>query len=155
MYTAPQLKLLAELNLRPESNLLLTKKAQINKQPPMKEFPQRSGNLETPVKNKHKNLMGQPENPHGTMSDKPGRESSEHTVHATPTSMEDPTGLENLGEPLERGLSTGTVNDNDASVHPNVKKTAPQRLEGPAENPGKQRATSFGNRYPGARNVRF
>lgn len=154
MHTAPQLRLLAELNLRPELDPLVVKKANINKQQPLGEFPSRSGNLETPVKPKHKGLMGQPQNPHGTVADKPGRPSSENSVHAVPTSMEDPSGLVNLGEPLDRGLSNQIVG-NDASIHPAIKKTAPQRLEGPAENPGKQRATSFGNRYPGTRNVSF
>lgn len=150
MYTAPQLRLLAELNLTPQPALATTKKKNINKQPPMGEFPVRSGNLDTPVKPKYKGLMGQPQDPH--LADKPGRPSSENSIHAVPTSMKDPTGLTNLGEPLKKGLSNHKVGD-DASIHPAVKKMAPQRYEGPAENPGKQRATSFGNRYPGARNV--
>jgi hypothetical protein len=132
----------------------LMKKAGINKQPPTKEFPQRSGNLETPAKNlRHRKFMGQDPSGRGTMADKPGRESSENSVHATPTTMDDPSGIEgeeNLGEPLSRGLSDGLVGD-DATMHPSAKKHKPTRLQGPAEDPGAQTWTSFGNRYPGAR----
>lgn len=144
--TSPQRMLLAELDLGK-----LIKKAGINKQPPMQDFPQRSGNLETPAKKpRHRKFMGQDPEGRGTMADKPGRESSEHSVHATPTTMDDPTGLENLGEPLSRGISDNMVGD-DASMHPSAKKHKPTRLQGPAEDPGAQTYTSFGNRYPGAR----
>lgn len=145
--TAPQLALLNELNLTK-----LLKKANINKQYPLKKYPNRSGNLETPVKPKHKGLMGQPDNPYGTRSDKHGRPSSEYTVHARPTSMKDPTGLTNLGEPLDRGISDENVGD-DANMHPSSKKHKPTRLQGPAENPGAQTWTSFGNRYPGTKSI--
>ena len=146
--TSAQRALLVEIDLGK-----LIKKAGINKQPPMKEFPQRSGNLETPAKKpRHRKFMGQDPDGRGTMADKPGRESTEGSVHAKPTSMEDPTGLENLGEPLGRGLSNGLTGD-DASMHPNGKKHNPTRLQGPAEDSGAQTYTSFGNRYPGARSV--
>lgn len=144
-FTAPQLKLIIEMDLAK-----LVSKQFINKQYPIAEYPPRSGNLETPTKPEHKGLMGQPQNPHGTMADKPGRETSENSVHAVPSSMRDPTGLITLGQPYQRRLSDGVVGD-DASMHPSTTKAKPTRLQGPAENPGDQTYTSFGNRYPGAR----
>ena len=70
--------------------------------------------------------------------------------------MEDPTGLENLGEPFEHGLQGPMSPDengvgDDAASHPN-RGHKPTRLQGPSETPGRQGYTSFGNRYPGARN---
>lgn len=145
--TAPQLALLNELDINK-----WIKKRNINRVNHMKDYPQRSGNLETPVKPKHKGLMGQPDNPHGSMADKPGRPSSENSVHARPTTMKDPSGLENLGEPLERGISDDNVGD-DANMHPSTKSYKPTRLQGPSETPGKQTWTSFGNRYPGTKSM--
>lgn len=142
--TSPQRMLLSEVDLGK-----LIKKAGINKKA---SGVSHSGNLETPTKKiRHRKFMGQDPDGRGTMADKPGRESSEGSVHAEPTSMEDPTGLENLGEPLERGLSDGLVGD-DASSHPSSKKHSP-RITRVAEDPGRQRTNSFGNRYPGARGV--
>jgi hypothetical protein len=150
--TSAQMALLNELNIAK-----MLKKAGIHTDYPTnkKEYPQRSGNLETPVKQKHKGLMGQPNNPHGTMADKPGRPSSEDTVHARPTSMKDPSGLENLGEPLSRGISDQNVGD-DANMHPSSKKHKPTRSHGPTETPGANQSktwTSFGNRYPGIKSM--
>lgn len=143
-WTSPQRMLLNELDLGK-----LIKKAGINKKASTVSH---SGNLETPAKNpRHRKFMGQDPEGRGTHADKPGRASSEDSVHATPTSMEDPSGLKNLGEPLKRGLSDGLVGD-DASMHPSSTKHKPTRLQGPAEKPGKQTWTGFGNRYPGTRN---
>ena len=152
-YTAPQLQLLQELTLRPQVDLKLAKKSGLNNERvKLAQYPSRSGNFETPVKNKHKKLMGQPENPHGTRADKLGRESSEASVHAVPTTQDDPTGLRNMGQPYQRGVLNNPASDDDAEKHPN-KSTKPQRLQGPSETPGKQTYTGFGNRYPGVRNV--
>lgn len=141
--TAPQKELLREMDLNK-----LIKKALINKQPSKVSH---SGNLETPPKNpRHRRFMGQGDG-HGTMGDKPGRPPAKN-VRAEPTSMEDPSGLENLGEPYDRGLSDNLVGD-DASMHPSSSVQKPRRLQGPSETPGKQTWTSFGNRYPGTRNA--
>lgn len=143
--TSPQRMLLNEIDLGK-----LIKKAAINKQQPMQDYPQRSGNLETPAKNpRHRKFMGQDPEGRGTMADKPGRPEAKN-VRPAPTTMDDPTGLENLGEPLSRGLSDGLVGD-DASMHPSSKKHKPTRLQGPAEDSGAQTWTNFGNRYPGTR----
>jgi len=134
----------------------LFKKAGINKKA---SGVNSSGNLETPAKKpRHRKFMGQDPEGRGTMSDKPGRPEAEN-VHAEPTPADDPSGLTNLGgidDILKSGLSgpmspDGMAGD-DASLHPN-KKHKPTRLQGPAENPGAQTYTSFGNRYPGARHV--
>jgi len=147
--TSPQKMLLSEFSMGELDFGKLIKKSLINKQASKAS---RSGNLETPLKDpKHRKMMGQSDNPHGTRADKPSRPQAEN-IRATPTSMEDPSGLIDLGEPLERGLSDNAVGD-DASFHPSSTKQKPTRLQGPSETPGKQTWTSFGNRYPGARNV--
>ena len=80
------------------------------------QFPQRSGNLETPLADPDKKrLMGQPENPHGTRADKPGRESSvtgsSRETSGTPmgvrSSAEAPTRpvMTSMGQPFERAAS--------------------------------------------------
>jgi hypothetical protein len=120
MWTAPQRRLLLELNLTPKPDVRLSKKSKAiaPNSTKAKEFPKRSGNLETPLTNpQHRRMMGQPENPHG------------------------------LGEPFERGIVDPIVGD-DAGVHPSIKKYAPERQQGPSETPGRQTWTSFGNRYP-------
>lgn len=140
--TSPQRQLLAEFDF-----LKLSKKAGINKEPPMKEFPQRSGNLETPDPNpRRRKFMGQ--QTYGSQSSKPGRESSEKTVHAKPTSMDDPTDLEELGHYHELDISDDNDGEHD-EYYPRAKSNKPIRLQGPAEDPGNQSYTSMGNRYPG------
>ncbi len=148
--TSPQRMLLNELDLDNLGKFFkkASKKVFINKKASGVDS---SGNLETPPKNpRHREFMGQPENPHGTMADKPGRPDSsdvgENSIHATPTSMEDPTGLINLGEPLGRGLSF-TSDSSDA--HPSAKHKPVLQRQG--EKPGTMSWNSFGNRYPGAR----
>ncbi len=156
MWTAPQRRLLLELNLTPKPDVRTAKKAKAvaPNSSKEKEFPKRSGNLETPLTNpQHRKLMGQPDNPHGTMSDKLGRPPAKN-IHPEPTTIndpsEDPTGLINLGEPYERGIVDPIVGD-DAGIHPAYKKHKPARQQGPSETPGRQTYTGFGNRYPGAR----
>lgn len=140
--TSPQRALLNEFDLGK-----WIKKAGINKKA---DTSSRSGNLETPAKNpRHRKFMGQDPEGRGSQSDKPGRPDSD--PRAKPTSMDDPTGLENLGEPYEHGLSgpmspDGGVGD-DAASHPS-QGHKPTRLQGPSETPGKQSWNSFGNRYP-------
>ena len=147
--TSPQRALLNEFDLGK-----LFKKGLINKKASGVDS---SGNLETPAKKpRHRKFMGQDPEGRGTMSDKPGRPDSD--PGAKPTTMDDPTGLENLGEPFDHGLSgpmspDGNTGD-DAAFHPSKKNFKPTRLQGPAEDSGAQTYTSFGNRYPGARNFK-
>jgi len=164
MWTAPQRRLLLELNLIPEPDARTAKKSKANapNSSKAKKFPERSGNLETPLTNpQHRKLMGQPENPHDTMSDKIGRPQAQNvrpkkTTVGEPTvndPSDDPSGLENLGHWHERGIIDPVVGD-DAAIHPSIKKHSPARLQGPSETPGKQTYTGFGNRYPGARGIK-
>lgn len=107
-----------------------------NPQAKLKEYPKRSGNLETPVKPEHKGLMGQPTNPHGSVIDKPGRESS---VASSRPRMVD------LGQPFERGLSDGPLDDGvDALPVDKSGDDYKTRREGPAEDSGRKRDGSLG-----------
>jgi len=157
MWTAPQQRLLLELNLLPKPDQREIKKSGATKADHSKQFPQRSGNLETPLTNpQHRKLMGQSDNPHGTRADKVGRPQAkgiraEPNKAGKPEEMEDPTGLKNLGQPFDRGLVEPLVGD-DAEISKNDEKHKPQRMQGPSETPGRQTWTSFGNRYPGGRN---
>ena len=159
--TSPQRMLLNELDLnlgdlfgQAARNLVQTKK-NINKKASKVDS---SGGLETPPKDlRHREFMmgKQSKNSHGTIANKVGRPDSgdvgENSVHAIPTSMEDPTGLINLGEPLDRGLSYNLTGD-DANAHPNSKHSPKLDRLGEKSNEGKD-WSSFGNRYPGARNT--
>jgi len=123
-----------------------------------KKQPYRSGNLETPPADpEHRSLMGipdLPQSPHGTMADKPGMP----TMTASPQ-------MSSLGQPFDRARqlnkNQGISNPigDDASLHSVDTNENPgkSRLDAPAENPGKQRAStrakwhSFGKAYPGRR----
>lgn len=144
--TSPQ-KLLLDFDI-----LKLSKKANINKQPPMDKYPYRSGNLETPPKKiKHRIMMGQTPDGKGTMADKRGRKSSEDSVHPKNNELGTPEDLdfENIGDPLEIDITNKSVGYDANYVK--TRKYKPLRLQGPTETPGAQRYTSFGNRYPGVK----
>lgn len=169
MYTAPQRRLLKEFASRfsaPKLDPYIAARmglgSEQSKNADNKQG-KRSGNLE--FSTKHKKLMGQSDNPHQTRAQKPGRPpasrtrpegASEETGSIAAMSnifRDDPSGLTDLGEPYTRGLSQQMVG-NDAELHPS-KGTAPARIQGFAENPGKQSWTGFGNRYPGSKTGNF
>jgi hypothetical protein len=123
-----------------------------------------SGNLDGggTVAQKHRGLMGLRGSSHETRATKTGlpapsgtrpegdAEEPEGLSASINVFRNDPSGLNDMGTPLvTRGISQQMVGD-DANIHPSEGQK-PARLEGPAEDSGNQRATSFGNRYPGAR----
>lgn len=130
-----------------------------NPQAQLRAYPKRSGNTETPVAPKHKGLMGQPNNPYGTVHDKLGREPSISGSSRKPTEL--PTGsddvgmtkaqrtsrpvLVDLGQPFERGLSDDPLGDAVDTIP--VDKDGSDyktRRDGPAEDPGRKRDGSLG-----------
>jgi len=134
--------------------------------------PYLSGNLETPVKPEHKGLMGQPDNPHGTMADKPGREPSitgssrkpgetptgilnkfvgpaSAQTRPTETSVGSPDNISiDMGDPYSR-VTDGYLPDplHDAvESQPVDRNDRPTdfKQEGPAQDPGRVRSGSLG-----------
>lgn len=114
------------------------------------QFPQRSGNLETPLADPgQRRLMGQPENPHGTRADKPGRESSvtgsSRETSGTPmgvrSSAEAPTRpvMTSMGQPFERAASLNAR----GGVTSTAGDDAGRR---PVDQPGGGRAEAYGER---------
>ena len=158
MLTAPQSRLLREFGFKPKMNKYhLAKSGLGSEKSKTADYPVRSGNLETPVKPKHKGLMGQPDNPHQTRAQKPGRPPASRTRPEGSSSedsglsaqadifRDDPSGLTDMGEPLTRGLSQQMVGD-DAEMHPS-KGIAPTEVRGPSETPGKAKNTGLGLRF--------
>ena len=161
-----KLSVLHEFNFMPRLDPKQAKKYGINDESQhAQQFPQRSGNLETPPANpRHREFMGV-EKDHGTMAQKRGRPQSKNT-RPTPNKLGQDT-FQELGQPYERGIENNTVGD-DAELHsidqndPLGRGTAGKDGysvgNGPAQDPGRQRSSSpsmrrpqpgrFGKRYP-------
>ena len=116
--------------------------------------PGRSGTVGTPPSNpEHRSIMGIPNSPNAeqaTHNNSIGRKSSGDSTRPK---------LTNLGQPLERGISNGNAGINavnlpaqDSALPTNLDSHTPT-MNRMGEDPGRQRWNSFGNRYPGARNV--
>lgn len=167
MHTAPQRRLLNELHSKftPEMNkYIATRMGLGSEHSKTSEHSEGSGNLDGggTVAQKHRGLMGLGNSPHETRATKPGLPAPSRTrpegddagepeglSASTNVFRNDPSGLNDMGTPLvTRGISQQMVGD-DANLHPS-KGQKPANYE-IAEDPGNQKATSFSNRYPGAR----
>jgi len=157
-----KLKVLHEFNFLPQLDPAQAKKYGL--QPPdrhAKQFPQRSGNLETPPADpRHRKFMGVDKD-HGTRAQKRGRPQSKG-VRPEPNKLGQQT-VEVMGQPYERGIENSTVSDRDAEVA-DVDQNDPlgRTKDGYSigrigADPGRHRASSpsmrkpqsFGHRYRG------
>lgn len=157
-----KLKVLYEFNFLPQLDPKQAKKYGLqNPKQHDKQFPRRSGNLETPPADpRHRKSMGV-DKEHGTMAQKPGRPEST-SVHPEPNKLGQQT-FENMGQPYERGIENQIVGDDAAirSVDSNDPLGRGRNTDGysrgrmgqdsgreRANTPSMRRFQPFGHRYP-------
>jgi len=168
VYTAPQRRLIKEYRSSrfapPKQDAYTTTKMarpSEHSRSGDKGIGNRSGSLVGPVKPKHQGLSGIG-SPHETRATKPGKPAPTGTrpegaseeagsISSMNNSFRgDPSGMKTEGEPMKRGYVANMApkGGDNAEDHPS-KGTAPKRVQGPAQDSGRQSWTGFGNRYAG------
>lgn len=105
--------------------------------PPSVRQPSRSGNLELPTGHK---ILGQSDNPHGTIADKPGIEPS---ITGSNRTVGMPTNIDNKGI-LDSTKKTRPSKVTDSDKPFSQDSPYGLHLQGPSETPGKSKENTLG-----------